>query len=65
MRKPRGPISHSAGGEPETMALLNNLQGPLEENEKFSVCVDKNNLQPGDPWRQNLATDPRAGKPAT
>jgi hypothetical protein len=54
MGKPRVFISHSARGEPETLQLLDDLRKALEV--EFAVLIDKDNLEPGDPWRQTLNT---------
>jgi len=54
MRKPRLFISHSARGDPPALDLLNGLRTALEND--YAVLVDKDNLVPGDPWRQTLNT---------
>src|SRR5215831_9231472 len=56
MPKPRVFISHSAKGEPEVMALLDDLRRALEEDGKFAVLIDKDNLELGDRWRHTLNT---------
>jgi hypothetical protein len=56
MPKPRVFISHSAKGEPEIMALLDDLRRALEEDGRFAVLIDKDNLELGDRWRHTLNT---------